>query len=216
MFPWLLLLDKLQWRLRYRNTYRKVVSHPPPGTWLDSFNLLFWERGRSCEVGYICGACMVVRRQVVEQIGLLDQASPMYLDDMDYCRRIANAGWTIHYVSDAEITHLWQQSSGPLSREADFYALVCHSMWLYFCKHEGRSAAGVFAFMVGSAGLLRGVCALAAMAVTRGPRQQSCRRQLRMARGLCRWAMRIPKQPPRFGFACESQQTDSRTVAVTQ
>jgi len=216
LLPWLLLLDKLQWRLRYRNAYRKVKINPPQGTWLDSFNLLFWERDRSCEVGYICGACMLIRRQVVQEIGLLDEASPMYLDDMDYCRRIANAGWTIHYVSEAEITHLWQQSSRPLSREADFYVLVCHSMWLYFRKHEGRLAGSLFAFMVGAAGLFRTACIGLALPVARGSARQACRRQLLMAGGLCRWALRIQKRPPRLGFACESQPTDSPTVAITQ
>ena len=214
LLPWLLVLDKLQYRLRYRNAQANVSTHPPAGTLLDSFNLLFWGRDQSCHVEYICGACMVMRREVVDQIGLLDDSSPMFLDDMDYCRRISDAGWRIAFVAEAKITHLWQQSSGQFRREADFYALVCHSMWLYFYKHEGRASATAFAVMVAAAGILRSAAGIVALAVAPPKTRNIWRRQLQMALGLSRWALRIEKRPPQFGFVSESRPPVNRALPV--
>jgi N-acetylglucosaminyl-diphospho-decaprenol L-rhamnosyltransferase len=216
LLPWLLLLDKLRWRLTGRRAGGAAGGGPPRGKLLDGFNLLFWSRDRSCRVEYICGACMVIRREVMEQIGLLDEASPMFLDDMDYCRRMGDAGWSIRYAAEARVTHLWQQSSGKFRREADFYALVCHSMWLYFRKHEGRGTAAVFAAMVGAAGLLRVAVCGAALAMARGRARDGCRRQWEMALGLCRWALRVEKRAPRFGFAGESSEAARAGVAASR
>ncbi len=216
LFPWLLLLDKLRWRLSGRKPAGAAGAGPPRGKLLDGFNLLFWGRERSCRVEYICGACMVIRREVLERVGLLDEASPMFLDDMDYCRRIADAGWSIRYAAEAEVTHLWQQSSGKFRREADFYALVCHSMWLYFRKHEGRGTAAVFAAMVGAAGVVRVAVGGAAFAMAIGRARSGCRRQWEMALGLCRWALPREKRAPRFGFVGESSEPAGPRVAASR
>lgn len=204
LLPWLLLLDKLEWRLRYRGGYRKSAAHPLRGTILDRFNLLSWSREQTCEVECISGACLMVRRQVVQQIGFLDEASPFYLDDIDYCRRVSEAGWAIHYVAGPTVTHLWQQSSSRLDRSGDFYAMACHAIWLYLRKHEGRAASMVFALMACVASLLRIPVCLAALAVPGWTRRRFWKYQLNMALGLGRWAFRWPKAAPRFGFVSES------------
>ncbi|MBL8488331.1 MAG: glycosyltransferase family 2 protein [Rhodocyclaceae bacterium] len=201
VFQWLALLDKLEWKVRFGGRRTLTDRHPPPGTLLDRLNLLAWARDRNCAVESIAGACMLMRREVVDAVGFLDEALPLYLDDIDYCRRIHDAGWEIHYVADAAITHFWEQSSSQLRRAGDFYAMQCHALWLYFRKHEGSAAAGAFAAMVALAGLGRLVVTLPLAALFR---TTPLRRQLHMVLGLCRWALRWPKTPPRFGFACET------------
>jgi len=205
LFSWLLLLDKVEWTLRYRRRRRKDVVHPPRGTLCDRFSLLPWARDQTCEVECICGACMMFRREVIQQIGLLDESSPLFLDDIDYCRRIRKAGWAIHYVAGATITHLWKQSTSQLKHAGHVYAMGCHAVWLYLRKHEGPGASMAFSAMACVASPLRVLASLAALALVRERRRVSWRRQLHMALGLGRWAFRVPKAAPRFGFASEAR-----------
>jgi GT2 family glycosyltransferase len=202
LLAWLLLLDKLAFMLRPHRT-SIATNAPPPPTWYDGFNLLTWPREKACAVESICGACIVLRREVLQQVGLLDESSPMYLDDIDYCRRILDAGWTIHYAPSSVITHLWQQSSNP-RRAGDHYGLGCHAIWLYLHKHHGAAAGHGFAIMAAFAAAVRLPIA-AFLALWPGPAQRNRVRRLRMAQGLARWAWHLQKRPPLFGFANESR-----------
>lgn len=213
LFPWLLMLDKLEWQLRHHQRHRKDVVHPPRPTLCDRFTLLPWARDKTCEVECICGACMMFRREVVRQIGLLDESSPLFLDDIDYCRRIRKAGWAVHYVQESTVTHLWKQSTSQLKKAGDFYAMGCHAIWLYLRKHEGHGAPMAFSAMACLASPLRVLVSLAGLTLTRGPGRALWRRQLHMAMGLGRWAFRLPKAAPRFGFANEAQRGPLRLAS---
>lgn len=208
LLPWLLLLDKLVHNVQKRwhtvwpaNAVPPAQPDPPPARWYDGFNLLAWPRQQACAVQSICGACLLMRQEVLQQVGLLDESSPMYLDDIDCCRRILDAGWAIHYQPAAVITHLWQQSSHP-QRAGDHYALGCHAIWLYLRKHHGVPAGRAFAAMAALAALLR-LPPSALVAAWPGAQQPRRLRRLRMVQGLARWAWHWPKRPPRFGFASE-------------
>jgi GT2 family glycosyltransferase len=63
-------------------------------------------------VDYPLGACMLVRREVIEQVGLLDEQYFMYSEEIDWCRRIAAAGWSILIAPAARIIHHGGQSTG--------------------------------------------------------------------------------------------------------
>ena len=210
LLAWLLLLDKLVPHLPGRRQ-GVAVGDPPAPTWYDGFNLLAWPRQRACAVQSICGACILLRHEVLQQVGLLDETSPMYLDDIDFCRRILDAGWAIHYQPESVITHLWKQSSDP-RRAGDHYALGCHAIWLYLHKHHGRAAARAFEAMAALAAALR-LPAAALLAVWPGPTQPRRRYRLSMAQGLARWAWRLQKRPPLFGFASETPPDSSEAPA---
>jgi len=60
----------------------------------------------------IHGCCLMMRREVLRQIGLLDEQFFMYDEDMDWCLRARNAGWQLALVADASVIHLGGQSSG--------------------------------------------------------------------------------------------------------
>jgi GT2 family glycosyltransferase len=58
------------------------------------------------EVDRLSGACLVVRREVLERIGLLDERfDPAYGEDTDLCLRIKQAGWRIYRLPDARVVH---------------------------------------------------------------------------------------------------------------
>jgi N-acetylglucosaminyl-diphospho-decaprenol L-rhamnosyltransferase len=57
-------------------------------------------------VDWVSGACFVVRREAFEQVGGFDEAYFMYLEDVDLCWRLGQAGWQVRYAPAAEVTHL--------------------------------------------------------------------------------------------------------------
>ena len=57
------------------------------------------------EVDWVSGACLMVRRAAFEQVGGFDEAYFMYLEEVDLCWRLAQAGWSAGYVPAAQVTH---------------------------------------------------------------------------------------------------------------
>lgn len=62
-------------------------------------------------IDWVSFACVAIRREVVESIGLLDEGYFMYFEDMDYCRRATGAGFEIAYQPGARVVHLRGGSS---------------------------------------------------------------------------------------------------------
>ena len=84
----------------------------------------------------ISGACLLLRREAIEQVGLLDENFFMYLEDMDYCLRLHKAGWKLYYIPGGEIVHLVGQSSGGRMRS---YSLRSYESLLYFYRKNFSS-----------------------------------------------------------------------------
>ena len=61
---------------------------------------------------WVAGASMMIRREVFERIGLLDEAYFMYFEEVDFCFRARRAGWPCWYVPASRVVHLVGQSSG--------------------------------------------------------------------------------------------------------
>ncbi|MCU0542292.1 MAG: glycosyltransferase family 2 protein [Oscillatoriaceae cyanobacterium Prado104] len=66
----------------------------------------------TCQTGWVAGASMIVRRQVFEAVGLLDEGYFMYYEEMDFCLQATKAGWSCWYVPASRVVHLVGQSSG--------------------------------------------------------------------------------------------------------
>lgn len=66
----------------------------------------------ACEVDWVSGACMIIRREVFEDIGLLDQGYYTHYEDVDFCFNAGKAGWAVWYVPDSRVTHFVGQSTG--------------------------------------------------------------------------------------------------------
>jgi GT2 family glycosyltransferase len=57
------------------------------------------------EVDSVIGACMLVRREAMEQVGLLDEKFFLFLEETDWCYRMKKAGWKIYHIPQAEVLH---------------------------------------------------------------------------------------------------------------
>lgn len=65
-----------------------------------------------CQTDWVAGASAIVRREVFEQAGFLDEDYFMYYEDMDFCLQARRAGWSCWYVPQSRAIHLVGQSSG--------------------------------------------------------------------------------------------------------
>ncbi|MEI7534369.1 MAG: glycosyltransferase family 2 protein [Comamonadaceae bacterium] len=58
-----------------------------------------------CEVDYIFGAAMLIRRQVFETVGMFDEQFFLYLEDLDLCLMTQRSGFPLHFVPQARVWH---------------------------------------------------------------------------------------------------------------
>jgi len=65
-------------------------------------------------VDWVLGAAMVVRREVIEEVGMFDERYFMYIEDADWCREMWEAGWPVYYVPDIVIKHEHDRGSAKV------------------------------------------------------------------------------------------------------
>ena len=86
-------------------------------------------------VSTLSGSCMMFKAEVFNKIGLMDEQFFMFLDDMDYCKRIRDAGWKVYYMPTLEIIHFGGESS---AQNLERVTIEFHrSLKRYFQKHFG-------------------------------------------------------------------------------
>ena len=100
---------------------------------MAKYNLTYLNPNEANEVDAVSGAFLMVRKQVVDNIGTLDERFFMYGEELDWCLRTKKAGWKVMYYPDAEIIHYKGECSKHNSRKAafEFY----RSMYLFHKKH---------------------------------------------------------------------------------
>jgi GT2 family glycosyltransferase len=98
------------------------------------------------------GACLLIRRTLLDQIGLLDERFFLYAEEVDLARRAAGAGWRSYLVPTARVRHAEGSSSGqvvPLKLASHYLSKA-----VYFAKHHGPAAqAAVRALLLLDLGL---------------------------------------------------------------
>lgn len=67
-------------------------------------------------VAHVAGAAMLIKREVIEQIGVFDERFFLYFEDLDFCLRAASAGYTIHITPDVVAEHVVSASSSTSRR----------------------------------------------------------------------------------------------------
>lgn len=90
---------------------------------------------------WVAGACMLVRREVFETIGYLDDGFFMYFEEVDFCKRARDAGYETWYLPCARVVHLVGQASGvtdSTQRSKRRPAYWFRSRQRYFRRHHGR------------------------------------------------------------------------------
>lgn len=112
------------------------------------------------DVEAISGACMMVRKEALDEVGMLDERYFMHCEDLDWCMRFRQRGWRILFVPDARVTHVkgacshsrplfveWHKHRGMVRFYRKFFrhqypgilmfAVMC-GVWLRFTAISGR------------------------------------------------------------------------------
>lgn len=92
------------------------------------------------------GACLMLRRDALLDVGDLDERAFMHLEDMDLCLRLRRRGWKILLAPEARITHFGMGSS--LKVLPRIRAMAYESRYKFFRIHRGRARAELFRVMV--------------------------------------------------------------------
>ncbi len=88
------------------------------------------------EVDWLVGACLLLRRKALDEVGPLDERFFMYSEEMDWCYRAKRQGWKVVYLPTARVIHHEGKSSEQVLpvRHIQFQ----RSKVLFFEKHRGR------------------------------------------------------------------------------
>ena len=89
------------------------------------------------EVHGVSGSCMLIRRDVIESVGLLDEQFFAYQEDADYCLRTRKAGWQVMYYPKAKITHYGGQGGSKVQPYRSIWEWH-RSYFLYYRKHFAK------------------------------------------------------------------------------
>ena len=95
-----------------------------------------YQAGQPFPIDHPLGAALMVRREVIEQVGLLDERFFIYCEEIDWCLRVKAAGRGIWCVPEAEIVHHVAQSTGQFRDE--MFVALWKSRYQLFEKHYSR------------------------------------------------------------------------------
>jgi len=109
-----------------------------------------WDHASERDCDWVPGCFYLMRRDVVDDVGLFDPRYFMYYEEIDHCRAVRAAGWTVVYYPHSEVVHIGGESAasdGAVTRAGrQISALQIESELLYFRKHGGLF--GLFADIV--------------------------------------------------------------------
>jgi GT2 family glycosyltransferase len=112
-----------------------------------------WDTAEPRSVDVLLGACILVRRQALEDAGLFEETYFMYSEEVDLCRRLRQKGWGVYWTPTAQVIHFGGQSTRQAA--AEMFLQLYKSKIVYFRKHYGTSAAWVYKLILLAASLPR-------------------------------------------------------------
>ncbi len=109
----------------------------PNSRWAGRYNLTYLDENTTHSVDAVSGSCMLIRRDVFENVGGFDQRFFMFGEDLDLCYRIKSLGYEVHYYPETQIVHYQGESvkSAPFDSLNAFYT----AMIQFSDKHFSRS-----------------------------------------------------------------------------
>ncbi len=131
----------------------------PKSKTFNHYHLGYLDQNENHEVEVLAGAFMLLRKSVLDEIGMLDEAFFMYGEDIDLSYRIVKAGYKNYYLSETTIIHYKGESTkkGSLNYVKTFY----NAMIIFARKHFTGESARLYIFMLQMAIYLRAFLTLA-------------------------------------------------------
>jgi GT2 family glycosyltransferase len=89
-----------------------------------------------CDVDWLFGPCLLVRRDAADEVGLFDEDFFMFSEETDWCYRFRGAGWKVFFTPEAEVVHV-----GGASHGGRLYRENIRGHVRFFAKHHGLREA---------------------------------------------------------------------------
>lgn len=111
----------------------------PNNPYIKEYLMADWDHSEVAEVDWVSGAALVIRRELLDDIGPFDERFFMYCEDVDIAYRAKQAGWKVMYFPGATVVHLRARSSdqNPVRMIVAFH----RSMYLFFKKHYAERSS---------------------------------------------------------------------------
>jgi len=119
----------------------------PHSRFFGRFDRTWADQNEAAEVDWVPGAFSIIPRRVLEEVGYFDESFFLYYEEVDLCRRIKSAGYSIWYWPDVVVVHLGGESSKTVkhltmsSSGSQLTLWRMRSALLYYRKHHGRIGA---------------------------------------------------------------------------
>jgi N-acetylglucosaminyl-diphospho-decaprenol L-rhamnosyltransferase len=125
------------WRLATEYLFLRKLA--PRSRALNSFYGAGFDHEEVREAEFLMGACLLVRREAADTVGLFDEDFFMFSEETDWCYRFRQAGWKVLFTPEAEFVHVGgattRQNWGPMFREQ------VRGHLRFLAKHRGRKEA---------------------------------------------------------------------------
>lgn len=123
------LLDQLLIQLKFYNFWSDKFKA------IRKYFMLDFDYEKSREVDQVMGAAMLIKKEVIEKIGLFDEKFWAIFEEVDFCKRAQDAGFKIYFFANTKIIHHKEQSFGQwkkMKKQINFNRSLYH----YFYKHK--------------------------------------------------------------------------------
>ncbi|MEY2800195.1 MAG: hypothetical protein RI934_1183 [Bacteroidota bacterium] len=132
----------------------------PQSKKFGQYHLGFLDKNKTHVVDVLAGAFMLMRKTVLDEVGLLDETFFMYGEDIDLSYRIQLGGYQNYYFPDTQIIHYKGESTKKSS--VNYVFVFYNAMIIFAEKHFSKSNAKLFSFLINIAIYLRAGLAIAA------------------------------------------------------
>ncbi len=117
------------------------------------YDMETWQVNDTREVEVIQGACLILRRTALNEVGPLDTDYFMYTEEVDLCYRLRNSSWPLFWIPQAEVIHLGGQSTRLIAGE--MFLQLYRSKIQFFRKNYGRLSAGIYKLILSLSAIAR-------------------------------------------------------------
>lgn len=136
----------------YRRTFLGKLF--PESPVLTRHLMADWDHNSVRDVDWVLGACMMIRRSALKDVGLMDERFFLYFEDVDWCYRMKKGGWRVCYIPQAEMIHHHRRESAKGMNRTLFFHIMSmfhfYDKWgkmLHFLR-KYRAVLGVLIFLL--------------------------------------------------------------------
>jgi hypothetical protein len=112
-----------------------------------------WDLEEPRRVDVLQGACLLLRREALDEVGLFDERYFFYSEEVELCCRLQHAGWLLYWVPQSQVVHYGGQSSQQVVGE--MFLQLYYGKIIFFRQHYGRLATQTYKSILFAAALAR-------------------------------------------------------------